>query len=683
MVEQYLGGLLGGDRESLLEQLASVDELRRGDGQSMFFSVVEARSSELQLPLEKLAEYDLNVLEYETEFARRRVGFRFRYFQWLAGIHTECSLDQVKNDPAQLLRTLEHRRQEFEAGLPPYEAVDLRKLAYWMATGAGKTLILHMNLLQFRRYRLFEPANVLVLAPTATLALQHCDELRLSGIECDYALDAPSIFGGVQVIDMPKLYIEGVGSRPRKGGVSIPVSQFEGPNLLFVDEGHKGGTSQGDKREDQAWRAVRAALSRDGGFTFEYSATFAQVTEGDDTLHDEYTRSIISEFAYARFHAEGFGKSFNVVNLRDADSYGDELLLAGLLTYYEQLCLFEERGSEFSEYHIARPLQAFVGAQVNAGPEVLQIIDFLNRVLTDSSWAEGHIALLLRGRSGLLNDAETDIFADAFPYLRHVGGSARTVYGDLVHRLFGGRGALTLHLLSRAHGEIALRPSDAARDAYCGVINVGEAGAFLDRVIVETSTGLVVGSPDVLTESLFTSIERVDSPVRFLVGSKKFIEGWSSWRVSVMALLKVGSRAGAQVLQLFGRGVRLRGRDLGLKRSSALPGTHPQFLSLLEELSVFGLRANYLKTFLDGLRVEGVEPKELRTLPLSFAKTFVPLGLQSLEVDPSFEFEDQVLTFDASETDALVDVSLRAQAGGAGGLTAARATFTKQVLPGE
>lgn len=53
-------------------------------------------------------------------------------------------------------------------------------------------------------------------------------------------------------------------------------------------------------------------------------------------------------------------------------------------------------------------------------------------------------------------------------------------------------------------------------------------------------------------------LDRLTS-VSFLVGSKKFLEGWSSWRVSTMGLLKVGQNAGAQVLQLFGRGIRLKG----------------------------------------------------------------------------------------------------------------------------
>ena len=55
-----------------------------------------------------------------------------------------------------------------------------------------------------------------------------------------------------------------------------------------------------------------------------------------------------------------------------------------------------------------------------------------------------------------------------------------------------------------------------------------------------------------------------------LIGSKKFTEGWSSWRVSTMGLMNVGQGEGAQIIQLFGRGVRLKGHCMSLKRSGKI-----------------------------------------------------------------------------------------------------------------
>ena len=82
--------------------------------------------------------------------------------------------------------------------------------------------------------------------------------------------------------------------------------------------------------------------------------------------------------------------------------------------------------------------------------------------------------------------------------------------------------------------------------------------------------GLNVSEDDPLTGSLFDTLSVPGSTVSILIGSKKFTEGWSNWRVSVMGLLRVGQNAGAQVMQLFGRGVRLLGLRGGLKTRCAV-----------------------------------------------------------------------------------------------------------------
>ena len=61
--------------------------------------------------------------------------------------------------------------------------------------------------------------------------------------------------------------------------------------------------------------------------------------------------------------------------------------------------------------------------------------------------------------------------------------------------------------------------------------------------------------------SFFDDIRRKGSPIRMLAGAKKFTEGWSSWRVSAMGLMNVGKKKGSEIIQLFGRGVRLK--DIG------------------------------------------------------------------------------------------------------------------------
>src|SRR5205085_386045 len=91
---------------------------------------------------------------------------------------------------------------------------------------------------------------------------------------------------------------------------------------------------------------------------------------------------------------------------------------------------------------------------------------------------------------------------------------------------------------------------------------------------------------------------------------KKFSEGWNSWRVSTMGLMNVGQSEGSQIIQLFGRGVRLKGYGSSLKRSirARLPEdvVRPKHIGVLETLSIFGIRADYMAQFRDFLEEEGL-----------------------------------------------------------------------------
>ena len=111
-----------------------------------------------------------------------------------------------------------------------------------------------------------------------------------------------------------------------------------------------------------------------------------------------------------------------------------------------------------------------------------------------------------------------------------------------------------------------------------------------------------------MRKGLFENIKKVDSRINMLIGAKKFMQGWDSWRVTNMGLLNIGRSEGTEIIQLFGRGVRLKGLNRSLKRSSALPPPHPEGIDLLERLNIFAVRANYMTQFRDYLEREGVEP---------------------------------------------------------------------------
>ena len=191
---------------------------------------------------------------------------------------------------------------------------------------------------------------------------------------------------------------------------------------------------------------------------------------------------------------------------------------------------------------------------------------------------------------------------------------AGELYSDMMRYAFNAPGGGQLHILRLmgAEGEIGLRVGE---NDWFGVVNVGDAKKLCDLCSErkEADDRYVVDDLS-FSGSLFDEIRRPGTPIRMLAGAKKFTEGWSSWRVSAMGLMNVGRKEGSEIIQLFGRGVRLKGFRFKLKSTSALdaldfqgdgmPTAHPNHIELLETLNIFGIRSDYMKEFEEYLEEE-------------------------------------------------------------------------------
>ncbi len=646
VVNRYFHSLFGAQRlEDLRLVLSRMEEGPGGDGQS-HFSHALAGMTGVQLPEGQLREYDGRIMSYEVRLAKARGSFVFKYFQYLCLLYTEIFLDRLTEDPKGLIRELNTflgRIKKEEISLQEFSAFtmdDLRRLAFFMATGSGKTLLLHVNLWQVLHYlelgkhpealvsradRRREFDTILLVTPNEGLSQQHLREFGLSGIDATLLVVGRAaertLAPQVKVIEIHKLAEE-----PSKEGVSILLEELGGANLVFVDEGHKGTGS-----EAQTWKNRQKRLSSEG-FLMEYSATFAQAIgaatpKARDALLTEYGKSILFDYSYRHFYDDGYGKDFRVLNLaRAKEAQANDLLLGGLLTYYQQVRLFRENGTRYRAYNLERPLWVFLGSRVSKRKwherdpsktaeqersDVAVVVAFLRRFLEDPDWAEKGIRRILKGESGFTDqDSGQDLFARHLTYLN--GMEARQLYMQIAKEVFHGRGGLELFELKGAEGELALRVSspEGKENPYFGVINIGDVSAF--RKHLQENLGIEVRE-DRFMSSLFGEVNAPASRINVLIGAKKFIEGWSSWRVSTMGLLNVGKGEGPQVIQLFGRGVRLKGKKWSLKRSAKLPeeAPHPEGVSQLETLFIFGWNADYVQAFRGMLEQEDLG-RELR-----------------------------------------------------------------------
>lgn len=604
------------------------------EGNTKYLQALQNRLFENEnLTQEMLQEYDENIVRFTHEISQHRTEIiKWKYFQYLSLLLTEIFLDKYFSNPTKLLNELNlfvdnfnNRLEEDFKKLNPDNFVvekflpeDLNKIAFWNATGSGKTLLMHINIKQYLHYAKkhnIDFNKVLLITPDESLSLQHLTEFNLSNIDSNlFSKELSSMFSGseVEIIDIHKL--DETGSTK---GKSVAVDAFETNNLVLIDEGHKG--SSGDK-----WKNYRDRLS-ETGFAFEYSATFGQAIsaasgKNKKELEQEYAKSIIFDYSYKFFYGDGYGKEYKILNLDDDRNkqYVRKYLTANLLSFYQQLLIFGENKKLAHKFLLHKPLWIFVGGRVNAvrkedgidTSDVLDIIYFLTEFIKDKRQAVSDINDVLNNQAGLIDNKGNSIFHNTFSYLAAQNTSSENIYNDLLKKVFNSEVAganLYLDNLKGVDGELGLRVGEAD---YFAVINVGDE----TKLFKLAQDNKILGTDKEFSQSLFHGINDEDSSINLLIGSKKFTEGWSSWRVSSMGLMNIGKSEGSQIIQLFGRGVRLKGYEFSLKRTSGLDDYQRpdklkelrKILNPLETLNIFGVRADYMQKFKEFLEEEGL-----------------------------------------------------------------------------
>lgn len=644
---------LGDDRHE------GIDE----DGQSIFFHELMHGLFNPNLITEaNLRRYDLNIVRcWQTITAERNKleghELQMKYFQYLSLLFSEIYLDWYFNKRQTLLDGLneEMARYREERGAEPFRdfvADDLNKVAFWNATGSGKTLLLHVNIKQYLNYFQaghtgLHPDKIILLTPNEGLSRQHLEELRLSGFPAQYfnknqTLKYP---GMIEVIDINKLGDE-------MGDKTVAVEAFEGNNLVLVDEGHRG-----TGKDATAWMRRRNALVQ-GGFAFEYSATFGQAVAKGYTVEmaelefqkkrakmlfgttnfkkldqdqvaqlaltneekrlarvtatrESYAKCILFDYSYKFFYEDGYGKESLILNM-NGEAYQQEdnaakYFTACLLAFYQQLWLWNTHRDKLSDFNIEKPLWVFVGNTVSGEEsDILEVVRFLAGFLENDAQIKIWLSDLIADRAQILDASGHNIFNGRFTPLMGFLDKIDVLYADILHRVFNAPSKQRLKLVNikSSKGELALRVGEAEP---FGLINIGEDSKLFGQA--EDMAALDTERDD-FGGALFGTLNNKDSQLNVLIGSRKFTEGWSSWRVSTMGLLNMGQGEGSQIIQLFGRGVRLKGKGFSLKRTTPQERPKGVHLDKLETLNVFGVRASYMAAFKDYLREEGVTPTD-------------------------------------------------------------------------
>lgn len=575
----------------LLGDFAARAEGHDRDYQKQVESFASAQHSGIPKPIGRKIQGWLG--DYNRLFSKK--SYSLRYYQVLALYFTEHLLEQKRAGKG---------------------FTEQRALAYWMATGSGKTLLMHLNILQYIDHiggsTAFDELQLILTTPGVNLIEQH--ERELSEV--------------VQLLN--RLYSNRIKLTVATTGALLnrEPGYFDMPankrlfRLVLVDEGHIGLSSGG--KEVGAFKQLRQELLKpENSFLFEYSATYHGIAESHVR---EYEEQIVYDYNYYRFFKDGYGKDYYIQSLSD-DRFADQgkseasffdatfTALADKLNAFDSLTVsFAQKTGQlpFSGRFPDKPLLALMGNTV------------------EDPRKEG-------GDKDEVSDIRKFIV-----WLAHLTMKEREKYGIIFDGQFAGK--LTLTRSPSIQDEIWLSWGDGQ---FWGLINVGNGDKFFndcgehpllrnsnDETLVTLTKASIVSS-----RYQFSSIDTVASPINVLLGSRKFAEGWNCFRVSIIGLINLGSTKGNKIIQIFGRGVRLKGLRGDGKRQNlehctdyeALlsPESPENQLRRLETLNVFSLNRSWLQTFLSSLEQElpvvaGPYTVEVRPSVVRVGKELIP-----------------------------------------------------------
>jgi len=504
-------------------------------------------------------EYFANkTISYDFEDKEAKLEVTLRYYQRLALYFTQCYLEQsyLKGSNTN------------------------NKLSYWMATGSGKTIIMQANIMDyFEHIRANNPEEieVIITSPLKELIGQLQREMR-EFFQQPFFND----FTWKLKVETTQGLIE---SYKKQSHEIVGDKHYR---LLLVDEAHigLGGKDKG------AFTTVRNELTknRQQSFMFEYSATFYDVS---DKNKDEYANRIIYEYDYGKFYTDQYGKDFKFGVVKD-DAIAEDENKDIQRNLEENLSEFHKKMEAFDDYNKAHPSKPF--------PDRPLLVMAGNTVSASDTNKEG--------KEESSNVAKIISYFAALPKL-----------GQLQQKIFNAQRG-KLHIFKSVEtGELLLSYGENIEPF--GLITVGDVSKFLANANIKS----LIESDDVISKTQkftpvnhqFKTIDFDTSPINILIGSRKFSAGWNSFRVSQICLIHFGTGKGSTIVQMFGRGVRLKGLNDDGKRQEmdyvesdtgkveflpwaknySLDNHAFDHLKYLETLFIYSLRNTYLRAFIE------------------------------------------------------------------------------------
>ncbi|MEA2065596.1 MAG: DEAD/DEAH box helicase family protein [Thermotogota bacterium] len=587
---------------------------------------------------QKATENAINVLcKYFEDFVDYQAGESLektqerkqRFFQWYEdnGLEEDLSikLDKRKRNVYNLLTTYYPQDNE---GIP-YEHL-INRMCFWMATGSGKSLVI-LKLIQVLKALIergeIPPWDILVLTHRDDLIQQlkrHVDEFNYANDEIHIRLRELKEYPGVkrqqtlfrsEEITVFYYRSDNLSDEQKEKIIDFRNYDNDGKWYIFLDEAHKG-----DKEESKR-QHIYSILSRNG-FLFNSSATF---------IDDRDIITCAYEFNLSSFINAGYGKHIAILKqetkaFRDDEDYSGEekqkivlkslILLTYVKSFYEDITKIQKE-----LYH--NPLLLTLVNSVNTEDADLKLF-FRELERIGKGDVEQELFNSALGELWQELKQEPDfMFEDGNKVRMDEAGFKSITTESVLRYIYNSATSGEIEILVRPSNRKELAFKLKTSDKPFALIKIGDVSSWLKGEFA----GYEVNER-FEDETYFESLNREDSTINILMGSRSFYEGWDSNRPNVINYINIGIGEDARkfILQSVGRGVRIepikdeRKRLLSLYNakevSEALFNKIKHRVLPLETLFIFGTNRSALQVVIQGLQNEKKRAGEAQQLSL-------------------------------------------------------------------
>ena len=486
----------------------------------------------------------------------------------------------------------------------------INRMGFWMATGSGKTLVI-VKLIEILKYLMERkeiPQNdILFLTCRDDLldifkeyvkefnASQNEIYIKLKSLkEWDEAKkESPSIFKDKE-ITVFYYRSDNIWTEQKEKKIDFKNYENFGKWYVLLDEAHKGDG------EDSIRRTIYSIFSRNG-FLFNFSATFV---DPRDFLTTGFNYNL------QEFVEDGYGKQIylsqeEIRAFRERDDFTEPekqkivlkslILLSYIRKFAEQIKVIDK-----NFYHY--PLLLTLVNSVNVEDADLKLFfkeiekiasGQINQKIFESAKKELKETIINENKTIIPENEEIKIDEKILDSIS---------YKDILNDVFNSKSPSNIEVLiipnNRKEMIFKLRSSERP----FALIKIGD----ISRWIREELEGYdIIETFD--NESHFKKINRDDSDINILMGSRTFYEGWDSNRPNIILYINigVGSQAKKFVLQSVGRGIRIEPVKNERKRIQKLLSARKisqeiyqkikNLVLPLETLFIFGTSASALK----------------------------------------------------------------------------------------